>query len=81
MLRWYRGVYRCFEHQYLRQPTREDIVTQTTMNQDRDWLGMFGNIDCMYWKWKLCHVALQWSYQDKNKNRSIILKAVCDYRL
>ena len=51
------------------------------MNQDRGWPCIFGSINCMHWKWKLCPVALQWSYQDKNKNRSIILEVVCDYRL
>ena len=81
MLRWCRGIRACFEEEYLRQPTHNDIVTQMTVNQDRGWPGMFGSIDCMHWKWKLCPVALQWSYQDKNKNRSIILEAVCDYRL
>ena len=81
MLRWCRGIRACFEEEYLRQPTHNDIVTQMTVNQDRGWPGMFGSIDCMHWKWKLCPVALQWSYQDKNKNMSIILEAVCDYRL
>jgi hypothetical protein len=32
MLRWCKGVRRCFEHEYLRQPTHNDIVTQMTMN-------------------------------------------------
>ena len=81
MLRWCRGVRRCFEHEYLRQPTHNNIVSQMTANQDRGWPGMFGSIDSMHWKWKLCPIALQWSYQDKNKNRSIILEAVCDYML
>ena len=81
MLRWCKGVRKCFEHEYLCQPTHNDIVSQMTVNQDRGWPSIFGNIDCMHWKWRLCHVALQWSYQDKNKNRSIILEAMCDYRL
>ena len=76
----------CFEHECLRQPIRENIVKQMTVNQDMGWLGMFGSIDCMHWKWKLtrllhCLVALQWSYQDKNNNKSIVLEVVCDYRL
>jgi hypothetical protein len=44
MLRWCRGVRRCFEYKYLRQPTREDIITQMTVNHDNGWPGMFGSI-------------------------------------
>ena len=74
-------VHMCFEHEYLRKPTHEDIVTQMIVNQDRGWPGMFGSIDCMHQKWKLWHVALQWFYQDKNKNKSNILEVLCDYEL
>ena len=81
MLRWSGRIQSCFEQEYLRQPTHNDIVTQMTVNQDREWPGMFGSIDCMHWKWKLCRVVLQWSYQDKNKNKSFILEIVCDYML
>ena len=49
MLRWCREVRRCFVHEYLRQPTHDDIVTQMTVDQDRGWAGMFGSIDCMHW--------------------------------
>ena len=38
MLHWCRGVCRWFEHEYLHPPTHQDIVTQMTMNQDRDGL-------------------------------------------
>jgi len=62
ILRWCRGVHRCFSSEYLREPTQHDIIKQMEINQNRGWPGMFGSIDCMHWKWKLCPVALQWSY-------------------
>ena len=40
-----RGVY---EKQYLRQPTREDLEKQMSINKARGWSGMFGSIDCIH---------------------------------
>jgi len=42
---------------------------------------MFASLDCIHWVWKNCLVAWQGQFQDKDKNRSIILKAIVDQSL
>ena len=81
MVRWCREVRRCFTEYYLRDPSQNDIVKQMEINHERGWPGMFGSIDCMHWKWKLCPAALQWAFQDKDKKMSIILEAMCNQNL
>jgi hypothetical protein len=51
-----------FGTEYLRQPTREDITKQLSINNDRGFPGMFGSIDCTHWVWKNCPVAWQGQY-------------------
>lgn len=48
-----------FEARYLRQPTREDLEKQISINTDRGFPGMFASVDCMHWGWKNCPVAWQ----------------------
>ena len=71
----------CFESVYLRHPTRYDVEKQMAINEKRGFPGMFGSLDCMHWTWKNCPVAWQGQFQDKDKNRSIILEAVADQSL
>jgi hypothetical protein len=42
---------------------------------------MFESIDCMHWVWKNCLVAWVGQFQDKDKERSIILEAIADKSL
>jgi hypothetical protein len=42
---------------------------------------MFASLDCMHWTWKNCPVAWQGQFQDKDKNRSVILEAIADQSL
>ena len=42
----------CFEVIYLRQPTKDDIEKQMSINEKRGFPGMFGSLDCMHWVWK-----------------------------
>jgi hypothetical protein len=71
----------CFEAEFLKQPTRADLDRQIVINTARGFPGMFGSIDCMHWTWKNCPVAWQGQFQDKDKDRSIILEAVADQSL
>ena len=48
ILRWCRGVKRCFTEYYLRDPSQNDIVKQMEINQERGWPCIFGSIDCMH---------------------------------
>jgi hypothetical protein len=81
MRRFVLAVRACFEARYLRQPTREDIVRQMDINEKRGFPGMFASIDCMHWSWKNCPVAWAGQFQDKDKERSIVLEAVADQSL
>ena len=47
MLRWCKGVRRCFTDVYLRHPSHEDIVKQMEINQEWGWLGLFGSVVCI----------------------------------
>ena len=71
----------CFEDTYLRQPLREDLLQQMEINKGRGFPGMFGSLDCMHWTWKNCPVAWQGQFEDKDKNRSVILEAIADHSL
>ena len=42
---------------------------------------MFASLDCMHWQWKICPVAWQGQFQDKDKKRSVILEAIADQSL
>jgi hypothetical protein len=71
----------CFESTFLRQPSREDLEKQISINTARGFPGMFASIDCKHWTWKNCPVAWQGQFQDKDGFRSIILEAVADQSL
>jgi hypothetical protein len=81
MRRFVLAIRTCFESRYLKQPTREDIVRQMDINEKRGFPGMFASIDCMHWSWKNCPVAWAGQFQDKDKERSIVLEAVADQSL
>ena len=65
----------------LRQPTREDFEQQLRINEAQGWIGMFGSIDCMHYKWKNCLMAWQGDFGDKDGNCSMILEAIADQSL
>jgi hypothetical protein len=71
----------CFESTFLRQPSREDLEKQISINTIRGFPGMFTSIDCMHWTWKNCPVAWQGQFQDKDGLQSVILEAVADQSL
>jgi hypothetical protein len=81
MRRFVLAIRACFEARYLRQPTREDIVRRMDINERKEFPGMFASIDCMHWSWKNCLVAWAGQFQDKDKERSIILEVVADQSL
>jgi hypothetical protein len=81
MKKWVVAIRGCFEAQYLRQPTRADLERQVQINTNRGLPSMFKSLDCMHWTWKNCPVVWQGQFQDKNKNRSIILEAIANQSL
>jgi hypothetical protein len=70
-----------FEPEFLRQLTQVDLEKQMRMNTNRRWLGMFVSLDCMHYRWKICHVVWQGSFTNKDGNKSIILEVIANQRL
>ena len=78
MERFYQAVRAEFGPHYLRQPTRADFEAQLRINEVRGFPGMFASLDCMHYVWKICPVAWQGDYGDKDSTKSIILEAIVD---
>jgi hypothetical protein len=51
------AIRKCFESEFLRQPSRADVEKQMEINRERGFPGMFASLDCMPWSWKDCLVA------------------------
>lgn len=51
------------------------------INEQWEFSGIYGSLDCMHYRRQNCHVTLQGMYQDKGKKYSIILKAMVDQLL
>jgi hypothetical protein len=81
MKHWVIAIRGCFEAQYLRQLSRADLDWQVQINIARGLPGMFASLDCMHWTWKNCLMAWQGQFQDKDKNRSVILEVIADQSL
>jgi hypothetical protein len=48
--RYVRAVCKVFDEQYLRLPNEDDIVRLLNIAEQREFSGMLGSIDYMYWK-------------------------------
>lgn len=73
-------IVRRFTPEYLRQPTKEELLAILKRNAERGLPGCIGSIDCSHWRWTACPKGFQGMYQsgaDKG-NRSIVLEAACD---
>ena len=81
MKRYVAAIRAIFGPYHLRQPTREDFEQQLRINEVRGWIGMFGSIDCMHYKWKNCPMAWLGDFNDKDGNHSIILEAIANQSL
>ncbi|XP_075654788.1 uncharacterized protein LOC142624953 [Castanea sativa] len=60
-----------FSEEYLRSPNNEDIARLLAHGQNRGFLGVWGSIDCMHWKWKKCPAA--WKEMLPGSNNDINL--------
>jgi hypothetical protein len=41
-----------FGHVYLREPTVEDTAQLMSINEEREFQGVIGSLDCMHREWK-----------------------------
>jgi len=48
------GVIQVFGEEYLRKPTQADVDLLLAVAEARDFPGMLGSNDYIYWKWKNC---------------------------
>jgi hypothetical protein len=51
------------------------------MNANKSWFGMFTSLDYMHYRWKICPIAWQGSFTNKDMKNSIILEAIANQRL
>ncbi|KAL6531892.1 hypothetical protein OROMI_028255 [Orobanche minor] len=71
-----------FEEQYLRRPTKEDIVKLLKEGDERGFPGMLGSLDCMHWQWKNCPTAWHGSHTNGFKKvPTLVLEAVASRNL
>jgi len=79
--RFVQAIRKLYEKQYLRKPTREDLITQMKVNQKMGWPGMFGSLDCIRLDWKNCPTTWHVQFIDKDGHHLVILEAICDQSL
>jgi hypothetical protein len=71
-----------YSKEYLRHPSREDIVSINKLHKSIHFFdGLFGSLDCMHTYWKNCPMGWQGSFKGKEKKPSIVLEAICDYNM
>jgi len=54
-----RAIIELFSHEYLSQPSKEQMLALMTENEARGLPGMLGSLDCCHWVWHGCPVAWQ----------------------
>lgn len=69
MKRFTRAIVGCFEEQWLRRPTKEEIESMAARNQLLGSPGCIGEVDCAVWERDNCPVGLQGNYEGKGKIR------------
>ncbi|XP_050236726.1 uncharacterized protein LOC126686632 [Mercurialis annua] len=79
--RFCEAIIKCFEKEYLRSPTKEDVSRLLKEGESRGFPGMLGSLDCMHWQWKNCPSAWHGQFTGHAQNPTIILEAVASYDL
>lgn len=69
------------KHQYLRDPTREDITRIERQFAAAGFPGCIGCLDYAGWTWKACPVALQGIMSGKNGKPETRMEVICDLDL
>lgn len=70
-----------FSNQYLSTPNANDIARLIYVAQQREFPGMLGSLDCMYWKWENCLTGWAGQYAGCIGSLTVILEAIVDYDL
>ena len=70
-----------FWEEYLWAPHNQDVKQLLACYAQRDFLGMFGSLDCMHWYWDCCPYGWQGQFTGKAGKPSIVLEAGALYDL
>jgi hypothetical protein len=70
-----------FGEEFLRQPNVADIKKHVEIIKNREFVRMFGSLDCTHWVWKNCLVGHQGLYLAKDGESSMVLAAVAIFDL
>ena len=65
----------------LRAPNEADICRLLSIEEQHEFPGMLGSIDCMHWKWEKCPIAWHEMHTGHCREPIIILKAVASQDL
>ena len=66
--------------EYLRAPTKEDMVRILKQNGERGFPGNLGSLDCWHWEWKNCPSACAGQYKG-HKGKGCVTEASCSHDL
>ena len=76
------GVIECFDQEYPRPPTSDELEKKLQENETRGFSGMLGSIDCMHWAWKNCPKGWAGMFTRGDKGvPTMILEAVASHNL
>ena len=76
------GVIECFDQEYPRPPTSDELEKKLQENETRGFSGMLGSIDCMHWVWKNCPKGWAGMFTRGDKGvPTMILEAVASHNL
>lgn len=76
-----RTVVTCFEHEYLRRPSAEDLKRIELQFRALGFPGCIGAVDCAGWYWKNAPKALQGSLIGKDGAPCLRAEVICDMDL
>jgi hypothetical protein len=65
-----------FREEWIRPPSELELQHILKVNEARGFPGMIGIIDCMYWEWSSCPIALHGMYKGHKGKPTMILEAV-----
>jgi hypothetical protein len=74
-------IVKVYSNEYLRKPNESDAKRLLAVAEERGFPGMMGSLDCMHWCWKNCPVADHGQYTGKEKEPTVVLKAIASYDL
>jgi len=67
-----------WEPVYLRALNDEEVKRMLERNAARGMPGCIGSLDCSHWEWAACPKGLAGQYQNRKKQRYIVMETVCD---